>query len=133
MDATRKAYVVALNMTSAVAFDRKITAGVTLHHATYKDVREATGLPANLVCSSRAVVAEAYTRDPSRKHRFRDHSAMRYDARTLRFDLDKGFVTLSTLSGRVRASLVLCDYHRRYIDGTWTFVKGATVKRSGKA
>jgi IS605 OrfB family transposase len=133
LDATREAYVVALNMTSAVAFDRKIASGVTLHHATYRDVRAATGLPANLVCSSRAVVAEAYTRDPSRRHRFRDHSAMRYDARTLSVDLDKASVTLSTLAGRVRASLVLCDYHRRHLDGSWTFVKGATVKRSGKA
>ncbi len=133
LDATRAAYVRALNLTSSVAFDREITSGVTLHHATYRDIRAATGLPANLVCSARAVVAEAYTRDATRKHRFRDHSAMRYDARTLRFDLNKGFATLSTLTGRVRASLVLRDYHRRYLDGSWAFVKGATVKRSGKA
>jgi putative transposase len=133
LDATRTAYVAALNLTSVVAFDRRITSGVTLHHATYQAVRETTGLPANLVCSSRAVVAEAYARDPSRKHRFRDHSAMRYDARTLSVHLDGGIATLSTLSGRVRASLVLCDYHRRYLDRSWTFVKGATVKRSGKA
>ena len=133
LDATRAAYVVALNLTSAVAFDCKITSGVTLHHATYRDVRAATTLPANLVCSARAVVAEAYTRDPSRKHRFRDHAAMRYDARTLTVNLAKGFATLSTLTGRVRVSPVLCDYHRRYLDGSWAFVKGATVKRSGKA
>jgi putative transposase len=133
LDATRTAYVVALNMTSAVAFDQHIKGGIDLHHATYHDVRKATGLPANLVCSSRAVVAEAYTRDPNRKHRWRDHAAMRYDARTLRVDLAKGFVTLSALSGRVRASTVLCEYHRSFLDGSWTFVKGATLKRSGKA
>lgn len=133
LTATRRAYVDALNRTSAAAFDGKITSGVTLHHATYKDVREATGLPANLVCSSRAVVAEAYTRDPNRKHRWRDHAAMRYDARTLRVDLVREFATLSTLDGRVRVAMVLCEYHRRFLDGSWTFVKGATVKRSGKA
>ena len=133
LTATRRAYVEALNRTSAVAFDGKIASGVTLHHATYKDIREATGLPANLVCSSRAVVAGAYTRDPNRKHRWRDHAAMRYDARTLRVDLARAFATLSTLDGRVRAALVLCDYHRRFLDGSWTFVKGATLKRSGKA
>ena len=43
---------------SAAAFDREIASGVTLHHATYRGVREATGLPANLVCSSRAVAAD---------------------------------------------------------------------------
>lgn len=133
LDETRRAYVVALNLTSAVAFGGKITSGVSLHHATYRDVRAATKLPANLVCSARAVVAEAYARDATRKHRWRDHAAMRYDARTLRFDLANGFATLSTRDGRIRAGLVLCDYHRRYLDGSWTFVKGATVKRSGKA
>lgn len=131
--AARRAYVDALNQTSAVAFDQKIASGVTLHHATYRDVREATKLPANLVCSSRAVVAEAYTRDANRKHRWRDHAAMRYDARTLRFDLSRAFATLSTLDGRVRVGLVLCDYHRTFLDGSWTFTKGAALKRSGKA
>jgi putative transposase len=133
LDETRRAYLVALNLTSAVAFKDKITSGITLHHATYRVVREATKLPANLVCSARAVVAEAYTRGPGRKHRWRDHAAMRYDARTVRFDLAKGFATLATLGKRVRAGLVLCDYHRRFLDGSWTFVKGATVKCSGKA
>ena len=133
LTATRRAYVDALNRTSAVAFDGKITSGVTLHHATYRDVRVATGLPASLVCCSRAIVAEAYTRDPNRKHRWRDHAGMRYDVRTLRVDLAREFATLSTLTGRVRVALVLCDYYRRFLDGSWTFVKGATLKRSGKA
>jgi len=131
--ATRAAYVAALNRTSAVAFDRKITSGATLHHATYGDVKAATALPANLVCSARAVVAEAYTRDPSRKHRWRDHTAIRYDARTLRFDLAREFATLATLAGRVRVGLILSDYHRRFLDGSWSFAKGTTLKRAGKA
>lgn len=129
---TRRAYVDAMNRTSAVAHERQITSGVTLHHATYRDVREATRLPSNLVCTARAVVAEAYTRDRTRRHRWNDRAAMRYDARTLRFDLGGEFATLSTLTGRVRVALILCDYHRRFLDGTWTFAKGATVKQVGK-
>lgn len=133
LDATRAAYVVALNLTSAVAFDRKIASGVTLHHATYRDVRGATGLPANLVCTARAVVAESYTRDLSRKHRWRDHAAVRYDGRTARVELDKGYATLATLSGRVRVALVIGEYQRRFLDNSWNFAKGVTLKRSGKA
>jgi putative transposase len=130
---TRSAYVVALNLTSAVAFDQKIKGGVALHHATYRDVRAATGLPANLVCSARAVVAEAYNRDAIRKHHWRDHAAIRYDARTARVELAKGFATLSTLGKRARVSLLLCDYHHRFLDGSWAFAKTVTLKRSGKA
>lgn len=129
---TRHAYVDAMNRTSGVAFDQQITSGVTLHHATYRDIREATGLPANLVCSARAVVAEAYTRDKARRHRFGHKAAMRYDARTLRFDLQNESATLSTLKGRVRVSLVVCDYHRRFLDGSWTFAKGGALKQVGK-
>ena|SRR5215468_4266574 len=54
---TQKAYVVALNQTSGVAFEKNVFNSVALHHITYRDVRELTKLPANLVCSARNVVA----------------------------------------------------------------------------
>lgn len=54
---TQKAYAVALNHTSQVAFENKVFNPVALHHVTYRDVRELTKLPANLVCSARSVVA----------------------------------------------------------------------------
>ena len=36
---TQKAYVVALNHTSQVAFEKKVFNSVALHHLTYRDVR----------------------------------------------------------------------------------------------
>ena len=66
---TRKAYVVALNHTSDVAFGKKVFNPVALHHITYQDVRGLTKLQANLVCSARSVVAEAYKRDKEKHHR----------------------------------------------------------------
>jgi hypothetical protein len=104
---TQKAYVVALNNTSGVAFEKKVFYSVALHHVTYRDVRELTKLPANLVCSARNVVAEAYKRDKDKHHRWKETAAMRYDARTLTVKLDQQYATLTTLDGRARVNLIL--------------------------
>jgi IS605 OrfB family transposase len=129
---TQKAYVVALNHTSEVAFENKVFNSVALHHTTYRDVREATKLPANLVCSARNVVAEAYNRDKGKHHRWKETAAMRYDARTLSVKLDQEYATLSTLDGRARVNLILSDYHRQYLDRTWEVEPTATVARLGR-
>ena len=55
---TQRAYVVALNHTSQLAFDKQVFNPVALHHITYRDVRELTKLPANLVCSARNIVGK---------------------------------------------------------------------------
>jgi IS605 OrfB family transposase len=129
---TRKAYVVALNHTSQVAFEKHIFNSVALHHLSYRDLRDLTKLPANLVCSARNVVAEAYKRDKEKRHRWKETSAMRYDARTLTVKLDQQYATLSTLAGRARVSLILSDYHRQYLDGRWEIEPTATVSLEGK-
>jgi putative transposase len=128
---TQKAYAVALNHTSHVAFENKVFNPVALHHVTYRDVRELTKLPANLVCSARSVVAEAYKRDKEKRHRWKETAAMRYDARTLTVKLGQEYATLTTLDGRVRVSLILSDYHRQYLDGAWEIEPTATVRRQG--
>ncbi len=130
--ATNKAYVIALNHTSGVAFEKKVFNPVALHHITYRDVRELTKLPANLVCSARSVVAEAYKRDKEKRHRWKETAAMRYDARTLTIKISQEYATLTTLDGRARVNLILSDYHRQYLDGTWEIEPTATVLRKGK-
>src|SRR5215475_4202068 len=129
---TQKAYVVALNHTSEIAFEKKVFNSVALHHITYRDVRELTKLPANLVCSARNVAAEAYKRDKDKHHRWKETSAMRYDARTLTVKLEEEYATLTTLDRRARVNLILSDYHRQYLDGTWEVEPTATVSRKGK-
>lgn len=124
---TNAAYVVALNSTSQVAFEKKIFNSVALHHVTYRDVKAATGLPANLVCSARCVVAEAYKRDNTKQHKWKQAAAMRYDARTLTVKLAQEFATLATLQGRARVNLILADYHREYLANDWQIAPTATV------
>src|SRR5262247_2328430 len=129
---TQNAYAIALNRTSEVAFEKKVFNSVALHHITYREVREITSLPANLACSARCMVAEAYKRDKEKRHRWKETSAMRYDARTLTVKLDQQYATLTTLAGRARVSLILSDYHRQYLDGTWEIEPTATVSLEGK-
>jgi IS605 OrfB family transposase len=129
---TRKAYVTALNHTSDAAFEKKVFNSVALHHVTYQDVRVMTKLSANLVCSARCVVAEAYKRDTKKHHRWKEMAAMRYDARTLTVKLDQEYATLTTLDGRARVSLIFSDYHRRYLDGTWEVEPTAAVSHKGR-
>ena len=128
---TQKAYIVALNHSSKVAFEKKVFNSVALHHVTYQDVRELTELPANLVCSARNVVAEAYKRDKEKHHRWKETAAMRYDARTLTVKIDRQYATLTTLQGRVRVSLILSEYHKQYLDGGWEIEPTATVSHKG--
>jgi len=128
---TQKAYLVALNHSSKVAFEKKVFNSVALHHVTYQDVRELTELPANLVCSARNVVAEAYKRDKEKHHRWKETAAMRYDARTLTVKIDQQYATLTTLQGRVRVSLILSEYHKQYLDGGWEIEPTATVSHKG--
>lgn len=125
------AYVIALNSTSDVAFEKKCKNTVALHHLTYQTVREQTNLPANLVCSARAVVAQAYKRE-IKHHRFSRQAAVRYDERTLKLDIEREVATLSTLTGRVRVGLIFGDYHRQYLDGSWAIAKTATLKQKNR-
>src|SRR5499427_10037800 len=124
---TQKAYIVALNHSSKVAFEKKVFNSVALHHITYRDVRELTKLPANLVCSARNIVAEAYKREKEKRHRWKETAAMRYDARTLTVKFDQQYATLTTLGGRIRVNLVLSDYHRQYLDGAWEVEPTAAI------
>src|SRR5262249_40020895 len=128
---TQKAYIVALNHSSKVAFEKKVFNSVALHHVTYQDVRELTELPANLVCSARNVVAEAYKRDKEKHHRWKETAAMRYDARTLTVKIDQQYATLTTLQRRVRVRLILSEHHKQSLGGGWDIEPTATVFHKG--
>jgi IS605 OrfB family transposase len=131
LQATQQAYVRALNHTSQLAFRTGVHKPTDLHHLCYHEVRSLTGLSANLTCSARSVVCEQYKREPSPKkpHHFREDAAVRYDERTLSFDLTTASATLNTLkkNQRVSATLVISEYHQRFLAGSWSFARTATL------
>ena len=127
IDDTFRKYRRACEYISGVAWETKTFGKVKLHHATYYPTRERTGLPAQLTCTARDKVAEAYKQDKRRRHRFKRDS-LRLDARTLRLYPETEHCTFSTVRGRVRASLLLGDYQRQLLS-TWETTGAANLVR----
>src|SRR6476646_2879829 len=82
---TMREFSKACNLISQVASEQKLHRRYDIHHATYKQIREQTALPSQHVINAIAKVAEAYTRDRKRQHKFKQTSSVRYDARTMTF------------------------------------------------
>ncbi len=118
IDDTFRRYREACEYISGVAFETKTWGKVSLHHATYYETRERTGLPAQLACTARDKVAEAYRRDNSKRHHFKQ-DCIRLDARTFRLNEDGERCSFTTASpgGRVKASLIVGDYQRELLSG----------------
>jgi len=127
IDDTFRQYREASNYISGVAFETKTWGKVKLHHATYYATRERIGLSSQLTCSARDKVAEAYRRDKTRRHRFK-RDAIRLDARTFRLYVDREQCTFTTVSGRVKASLLLGGYQRDLL-GSWKATGAAELVR----
>jgi putative transposase len=129
LELTRAAYAEALNEISSVASEQSVRNPLSLHHLTYQTIRQLTGLPSNLVCSARAVVAEAYKREPkpTKAHHWKESAGIRFDARTLTLKIDERKATLSTKRGRIKVGLIFGRYHQQYLDGGWKIASTATL------
>ena len=73
----------ACNTLSEMAFQQNLHRKYDIHHADYHLIREETNLPAHQVINAIAKMTNAYTREPNKFHRFKPHSSVRYDARTM--------------------------------------------------
>ncbi|GAH71190.1 unnamed protein product, partial [marine sediment metagenome] len=97
LDKTLFEYNNLLNYLSSIAWDKKITNKVKLHHLTYYPAREKFNLPAQFVCSARDVVCDRIRaiikRKRKNKPRFKK-PFLRYDVRTITFK--EGYCSLST-------------------------------------
>jgi IS605 OrfB family transposase len=104
-----------------------------LHHATYYPIRDATDLPANLVCSARNRVAETVKACVARwadgrkasKPTFYDFASVVYDKRTV--TIKDRYCTLATVNGRVRADYVLGNYQKEHLDDPNYEMRSATL------
>ncbi len=87
-----------------------------LHRATYRSVRDDfPTLPSALVQTARDQGSDMLKRDKF-KHRIfkKPLSSIRYDKRTLSVFLESGYLTISTVFGRMRYEFVLPDHYRPY-------------------
>lgn len=107
----------ACNYISKIAHDNGgISNKVALHHMTYRGVRKRFGLPAQLACTARDKVAEAYKK--GNRHTFRQFSSntsVRLDARTFRITKD-GEASISTISGRIKVPMILGGFQKSLLN-----------------
>ena len=116
-------YTASFNRVCAVGWDMPRLNGVELHHQTYAAERFATALPAQLVCSARVKATEAVASCRARARKARKVScpksrrcAIRYDARSAKVQLAKGYATLASVAGRQRVSLSIPPCHAGRVD-----------------
>jgi putative transposase len=128
IEETFRKYREACEYISGVAWESGAWGKVKLHHATYYDTRQRTGLPAQLTCTARDKVAEAYKRDKGRRHHFK-RGSVRLDARTFRL-LDGERCSFTAVGGRVKASLLVGDYQRDLLS-SWETTGAAELVRKG--
>jgi putative transposase len=117
---TVQAYTAAFNFVCKTGFDSKDKNGVSLHKKTYKVVREY--LPSQLACSSRMKAAEALKSVFAKPKKYYSCPrsklcSIRYDARSYSLFLDKGIVSLLTISGRKRIPIAIPEYYKEYTIG----------------
>jgi len=131
LDKTLFEYNNLLNYLSSIAWDKKITNKVKLHHLTYYPAREKFNLPAQFVCSARDVVCDRMRAIIKRKRKSKPQFKkpfLRYDVRTITFK--EGYCSLSTSSGRIKTKIIPYDYLNQHKD--WTLTNTPTLIKRNK-
>lgn len=104
------------NILSELAFQQDLHRKYDIHHAGYHLIREETRLPAQHVINAVAKVCQVYTRDPDTLHKFKPHSSVRYDARTMSLGQDCYTASLTICpKGRVTGQLQMSAKMRKHI------------------
>jgi putative transposase len=92
-----------------------------LNEGTYKQIREQyPQLPSGLVQTSRDQASDMLKREKCKTFPIKKNLQIRYDKRTFKFFPDSGYVSLSTITGRMNFKTKIYDYCKKYLDGQFT-------------
>lgn len=92
-----------------------------LNKGTYKQIREQyPQLPSGLVQTSRDQASDMLKREKCKTLPIKKNLQIRYDKRTFKFFPDSGYVSLSTITGRMNFKIKIYDYCKKYLDGQFT-------------
>lgn len=107
------------NEVAGYGFEHKTHSKVSIHHATYKNIRELhPELPSSLVQGARDVACEALKGVKLKTQPVaKPFSAIRYNQRVITYYLKHGKVSIATINGRVKATFDIPEYYRDYL--TW--------------
>lgn len=127
---TMREYSKAFNLSAKWGFDNHTWNKVDNHKATYRLVREYSGLPSSLVqgardCACEALKASKCETVPNRKLL----AAMRYNHRVATVNLIHGIATIATVDGRVKASFRIPEHYEQYLG--WN-IRSSTISYRGE-
>jgi IS605 OrfB family transposase len=132
---TIKAFMDAFNYVCKVGFESKDTNGVSLHHKTYKECRKT--LPSQLSISARMKATETLksVQEIIRKGKKASlpqskQTSIRYDVNSYSLWLNKQIVSISTIAGRKKFSLIIPEYFKKYMD--WKYTSADLFVKDGK-
>ena len=97
---------------SAWAWANQTFGQYPLHKGQYAEQRAASGLTAQVVVRAIAKVADAYKLDKRTQRTFQPTGAIAYDARILRWYVNKGQVSIWSVDGRMKLPFVCGEYQR---------------------
>ncbi len=163
---TMQEYTACFNSVCQLADTEKISNGLELHRLTYADHRAATHLPSQLICAARVKATEAVksvialrkkqvatyqkrlkkaqkARKPIKPLKFAKTPrsrlcAIRYDARSFRFDRTSRLVSLVHVQqpGQIRNRATLAvkvpTYYEQYLTVEWQQESAELIYRKGK-
>jgi len=120
----------ACNSVSGVAWQGQIFKTFPLQKIVYSHIRAAYELGAQMAVRCVAKVADSYKKDQRSQRAFKPHGSVPYDARNLRWYVDKSRVSIWSMAGRLNIPFVCGAYYRALLQGQ----RGETdlVYRKGK-
>jgi hypothetical protein len=106
----------ACNTLSELAFQRDLHRKYDIHHQGYRLIRQETSLPSQHVINAIAKVSAVYTRASDKWHRFKPHSSLRYDAKSMTLRPDCHTVSLVVCpKGRITGRLQMSARMRKQL------------------
>jgi IS605 OrfB family transposase len=141
---TLKQFTQSFNEVVAVANEKNLTNGVELHKLTYNNQRVTTNLPAQLVCAARVKATEVFKSVVARRKKGKkakcprsELCAIRYDARSYKFDRVKRTVSLVHVQqpgqkhNRAIIPVFIPDFFNRYLGKEWQTDSADLIYRKG--
>ena len=92
----------------STAVDKGVRGRVKIHDACYYGIREMFGLSAQLSVRAIDKAKVALSREPGKKHEFRDRGSVLLDPQCISYS--NGSVSIQVLGGRIKVPFVLGDY-----------------------
>jgi len=120
METLRQTMIMSNHVFNEIAqygYDNHTCSKVSVHHATYYEIRgRYPELPCSIIQGIRDVACEALKGvELKRLPECKQFSAIRYNKRVCNINMPKQSVTLASIKDRVRATFPIPEYYRKYL------------------